>query len=186
LDAVRDLDEEGIRSIFARPGRLIATFRPGRVEEAARFRVLRLAVEAGAAFVDIEIEALGQETRGLIRAARKKRCRVIISYHNLSATPALTDLERTRDRAFAAGADVVKIACRSRCARDNARLLGLLDDPRPTIAIGLGAKGAITRIAAPLLGSPFTYAAAGPGRETAPGQPAASVLTGLWKALEHV
>jgi 3-dehydroquinate dehydratase-1 len=54
--------------------------------------------------------------------------------------------------------------------RDNARLLGLLDLGVPLVVVGMGRLGRLTRIAAPLLGSLFTYASLGAGRETADGQ----------------
>jgi len=38
------------------------------------------------------------------------------------------------------------------------------------IALGLGPAGVVTRLAAPLLGAPFTYTSLRPGRETADGQ----------------
>jgi len=72
---------------------------------------------------------------------------------------------------FESGGDIAKIACKVNSERDNARLLGLLDSGRDVIVIGMGEKGRITRIVAPLLGSPFTYAAPARGRETADGQP---------------
>jgi 3-dehydroquinate dehydratase-1 len=53
---------------------------------------------------------------------------------------------------------------------DNARLLGLLDDARKIVVVGMGELGRITRIAASLLGSPFTFASQGLGKETARGQ----------------
>ena len=59
---------------------------------------------------------------------------------------------------FDAGADIAKIACKSHAEPDNARLLGLLDDPRQIVIVAMGAKGRITRALAPLLGSPFTFA----------------------------
>jgi len=185
LEAIEDLTEAGIRTIFSGPGRKIATFRPGRVPEKARLRLLRAAVRAGAEYVDLEMESLGEESRKLIREAKRRRCRMIISYHDAKGTPPRAALERLRSLAFAAGADIFKIACRSRNGRDNARLLGLLDDPRPTIVVGMGPKGVITRIAAPGLGAPFTYASPAPGRQTAPGQIPATVLSRVWKAIEH-
>jgi len=48
--------------------------------------------------------------------------------------------------------------------------MGLLDSDRPLVVIGMGPQGAITRIVAPLLGSPFTYAAPEKGREVVEGQ----------------
>jgi 3-dehydroquinate dehydratase-1 len=55
-------------------------------------------------------------------------------------------------------------------ARDNARLLGLLDSHSKIVVVGMGEKGRITRITAPLLGSPFAFASLSKGKETATGQ----------------
>ena len=38
------------------------------------------------------------------------------------------------------------------------------------VIIGMGEQGVISRVAAPLLGAEFTFAAAETGQETAPGQ----------------
>ncbi len=38
------------------------------------------------------------------------------------------------------------------------------------VIIGMGEKGVITRVAAPMLGAEFTFASAETGKETAPGQ----------------
>ena len=54
--------------------------------------------------------------------------------------------------------------------RESIILLGLLLDSRPLVVIGMGEKGKVTRIAAPILGSPFTYASLSSGKETAAGQ----------------
>jgi 3-dehydroquinate dehydratase type I len=186
LDAVEDLTESGLRDIFAGHSRLIATHRPGRVPEPARIGRLLAAVEAGAAFVDVEIETEGGDIRTLAGAARARGCRVIVSYHNDRETPSRDVLEDIRSRGFAAGADLVKIACLSRGPGDNARLLGLLDHPRPTIVIGMGSLGRITRLAAPLLGAPFTYASPGEGKATAAGQPDIDFIRRHWEAWENV
>ncbi len=47
----------------------------------------------------------------------------------------------------------------------------------------MGDAGRITRVAAPLLGSEFTFASPGEGRETAPGQMSASQLNAIYKIL---
>ena len=184
LDAVTDLTEEGVRTIFDRPARLMATFRPRGSSESRRIRWLASAIEAGAAYVDVEVETRPAYRRSLVGLARKKGCKVIMSYHDPRTTRSPAALEKMRERCFAAGADIVKIACLSRGRRDNARLLGLLDDPRPTIVIGMGKAGSVTRIVAPLLGSPFTYAPSASGRKTAPGQIEAADLLSLWKAIK--
>jgi 3-dehydroquinate dehydratase-1 len=186
LDAVDGLSETAIKKIFAGHPRLIATHRPGRVPEPERIDRLAAAVSAGAAYVDLEIETAAAGLQRVVAAARAKNCRVIVSFHDESGTPSRDILEDIRRRGFAAGADLVKIACFSRGPADNARLLGLLDDPRPTVVIGMGAAGRITRLVAPLLGSPFTYASPAEGKETAAGQLDADDIRRSWEAWKDV
>lgn len=178
LDKMR-IGPAGVRAIFSRHPRLIATCRPGAMPEARRRRLLLAAVEAGAAFVDIEIEANPRFRDRLIAAARARDCKVIVSHHDFRRTPPRAELEAAVDRAFASGADIAKIACRVRVLRDNARLLGLLDRDLPLVVVGMGNMGRLTRIAAPLLGSLFTYATLSEGKETAEGQMAAAPLERL-------
>jgi len=138
--------------------------------EGKRLRLLLTAIEAGAAFVDIELEADARFSDRILRAARSRNCRVIVSYHNFEKTPPRVELVETISRLLASGADIIKIACLVRTRRDSARLLGLLDTETPLIVVGMGKKGRLTRLAAPLLGSVFTYASLGIGKETAEGQ----------------
>jgi 3-dehydroquinate dehydratase type I len=85
-------------------------------------------------------------------------------------TPPRKVLEDVVDRCFASGADIAKIACRVRSQKDNARLLGLLDDDRALVVVGLGKKGTMTRVIGPLAGGLFSFASRAKGRETAGGQ----------------
>lgn len=178
LDKMR-IGPAGVRTIFSRHPRLIATCRPGALPEAGRRRLLFAAVEAGAAFVDIEIEADSRFRERLTAAARARNCRVILSHHDFRRTPPRAELEAVVDRAFASGADIAKIACQVRERRDNARLLGLLDLGRPLVVVGMGKRGRLSRIAAPLLGSLFSYATLSEGKETAEGQMTAVSLERL-------
>lgn len=169
LDKMR-IGPAGVAAIFSRHPLLIATCRPGTMPEAKRRRLLLAAVRAGAAFVDLELDAETRFRDRLVRAARGRKARVIVSHHDFRKTPPRAELEAIVGRAFEIGADVAKIACRVNDARDSARLLGLLDFDKPLVVIGMGKKGRLTRIAAPLLGSLWTYASLGRGRETADGQ----------------
>jgi 3-dehydroquinate dehydratase-1 len=137
---------EGVRRIFSRHRRLVATCRPGVVSEKRRLALLRAAIRAGAAYVDIELEAGDGFREGIIRAARARNCRVIISFHDFKKTPRRAELERTIILARSFGADIVKIACLVRARRDSARLLGLLDSATPLIVVGMGEKGKLTRL----------------------------------------
>jgi 3-dehydroquinate dehydratase-1 len=156
--------------------RLIATYRPGNISEKERQELLITAVEAGADYVDIEMEAEADFKEAVIDACRKKDCKVIISYHNYEKTPSKKDLDAIIARCYAEGADITKIACQVNSEADAARILSLYDydkdekEEKKIVAIGMGEMGKIIRLAAPLLGAPFTYAALSEGKETAPGQ----------------
>lgn len=140
------------------------------ISAAERKRLLLKAIGAGAAFVDVELEAPQAYRQEIVRKARAIGCRVIISHHDYERTPDAAALRKAVARCFRCGADIAKIACRVNADCDNARLLGLLDCQRKLVVVGMGPKGRITRIAAPLLGSRFTFASATAGKETAEGQ----------------
>lgn len=153
-----DLTNDQLGDVFSSHKNLIATCRPGKHSEEMRLELLKDALRAGASMVDIEMEA-NEEVRKLVMAfARKLNRKVIISWHNYEATPSLKELRTVVQSMFDAGADLAKIACMIRSDEDSARILGLYADFDKLIAIGMGEKGVITRLAAPLLGAPFTYA----------------------------
>jgi 3-dehydroquinate dehydratase-1 len=125
--------------------------------------------------VDIEIEAGAAYKKEIMQTARLRECQVILSYHNFENTPSKKQLGTIIEQCFSQGADIAKIACRVHSETDSARILSLYDYPGQLhkgkiTAIGMGEKGKITRLAAPLLGAPFTYASQSTGKETAPGQ----------------
>ncbi len=181
LEALKDLDfaevridgmdvtVDDVKLIFSKPSKLVATFMPpgagGKtdkvVDDNTRKGLLMAAIEAGARYVDVEVQADEAYKRDIIEKARIHGCKVIISFHDFQATPEKGILEEITALCFNEGADIAKIACKVNSERDNLRLLGLLnndDYQGRTVVIGMGNKGRITRIAAPLLGSPFTFA----------------------------
>lgn len=173
LDLV-DWTEEEIRRIFALPVRLIATCRPGRFSSEIRRRRLAAALEAGASYVDIEAGAAPAHRTFLFSAAENRGCGVILSHHDFRSTPSAAALERFTARGLGSGADIVKIACRVRTNADALRILSLYSGSRgrsgKILAFGLGRQAAWTRLAAPLLGAPFTFARPDGGEGTAEGQ----------------
>jgi 3-dehydroquinate dehydratase I len=183
LDFLMSVTPDDVKGLFSNHPRLIATCRPGSTTEEDRQKILLTAIQSGAAYVDVEIESPPRFTRPIIEKARACGCQIIVSYHNYDETPDIERLEATISACYAAGADLAKIACMVRLERDNARLLGLLDGDRPIVIIGMGPLGTITRIAAPLLGSPFTFASLSKGKETAEGQLDKETLTQAMRQL---
>lgn len=158
LDLLDWITLADIKEIFSNHKNLIATFRPGKVSEKERLGSLKTAVEAGAAFVDIETENSAEFISEIAKTARRHGTKIIISYHNHENTPALKPLQKIVVDALGKGADIVKVACKVNSQRDCARLLSLLDGKRVVVPAGMGKKGLVTRISALFLGAPFTYA----------------------------
>ena len=131
---------------------------------------MKAAIESGAAYVDIEFEADEEIKEDLLKNARMNNCKVIISYHNFYDTPAKEELHKIIDRCFTEGADVVKIATTALSEADSSRILGLYEHYTSLVALAMGEKGRITRIANLLLGSPFTFASVSDSGKTAQGQ----------------
>jgi 3-dehydroquinate dehydratase type I len=195
-NALRDIDFAEIRLDLIQPSlnelerlfpagkRIIATCRAGSLRDTERLPLLLRAIELGAAFVDVEKESTVAFRAEVMQAAQSKGCRVIISSHDFEKTPPAKVLLSTIQQSFNQGADYVKIACTVNTAQDNATLLGLLSKPewqQRLILVGMGPLGRFSRIMAPVLGSPFTFASSGEGTETAPGQPTRKELLEIWK-----
>jgi len=161
-----------IKELFAMPNRMIAVCRPGRFDDTKKLKLLSTAIDAGAMFVDIEFESSKEFIEEIKTFAKKSFCKLIISYHNYELTAPSEELTKIMNDCFLLGADIVKIACKSNSESDNITLLSLYSqvESGKLISLGMGSIGKITRIAAPFLGAPFTYASLEKDMETAPGQ----------------
>lgn len=186
-----ELSADEIGQIFSMHSKLIVTCRPEIPGQCGKNRQksLMTAIIAGAAYVDLELESEKELKKEIIQMARLQQCQVILSYHNHDATPSKPELEDIVGHCFSQGADVAKVACFVKNRHDCGRIMGLYDYPARLyagsgiVAIGMGAKGKITRLAAPLLGAPFTYASLEDGQETAPGQLDFETLSSVYKLL---
>jgi 3-dehydroquinate dehydratase type I len=184
LDLIKGGPEELAGLFSAHPGRHIATARPcPKWAEEGRAALLESCVDAGAGWVDVEIES-GDGFIGRVKArARERGCRLIVSQHDFSGTLPRDELIALAEACAAHGPDLVKIVATPRGPAEVARLLSLYELPFAVLALGMGGAGAITRVAAPFLGAPFTFAAPDEGAPTAPGQLRESALRALLDAL---
>lgn len=177
------LSRGDVKSIFSGNAQIVATCRPNGQSESDRAQILSWAIEDGAAYVDIEIETDSSFKAPLVQLAREKNCKVIVSYHNFEGTPDTEELHRIVETCFFHGADIAKVACHVNTPAEAARIIGLGDNERPVIPIGMGELGRIARVAAPFVGSPFTYASMD-GEEAAPGQIDAKLLEKMYTWLK--
>ncbi len=159
-----------IEEIFASGIPLIATCRFENTSLETQKTKLIKAIQSGADFVDIEIEAPKEQKTAIIEEARKHNCKVIISYHNFEKTPGLKELYQIADECYNDGADLAKIATMVNQPEDNARLMSLYSIGRPVVSLGMGELGKVTRLVSTLLGAEFSFASQDDGAATAPGQ----------------
>lgn len=119
--------------------------------------------------VDVEI-ASADLARDLVRRARATGALVLLSAHDFTTTPPADALHARIDAAFAAGADVAKLATHTATPAQLQTLLEvtLAARARGVATLGMGPLGPLSRVVLPSAGSLLTYAAA--GAPTAPGQ----------------
>ena len=188
LDYMEDIgDMTGIREATDLP--LIATNRireqGGLWEgpETKRIEALVSACEAGFEYVDVElttgsIERIGDEVKAL-------GAKLVVSHHDFGATPGIGELDGIMRRELDAGADICKIVGTARDQGDGLTYLRfILENPDVNlVSFGMGEAGAMSRIFSPLFGGAYTYASAGAGEESAPGQQTISELRSIYKIL---
>ena len=178
IDRFRRLDEnwlqQKIRTVRRAGLPLIATIRSrqegGRrqISDPQRFQIFKRVLPWIDA-VDLELSS-SRLKKVLIPLARRRRKRVILSYHNFKSTPSNRVLTGLIRRGKRQGADIVKIAVTPRNPADVARLLLLTRRHRDQnlITIAMGRRGRVSRILGPVFGSLLTYSFL--GRQQAPGQ----------------
>jgi 3-dehydroquinate dehydratase-1/3-dehydroquinate dehydratase/shikimate dehydrogenase len=158
-------------------------------EEKERLGLLKKAAEAGAAYVDLELNADPTLATELIGAARANNCQTIVSWHDFKCTASRQALTEIFQRQCRSGADIGKIVTTARCFQDVFRVLALQEQAAelgfPLIAFCMGPLGMISRVATTDLGGYMTYAAPDNGPATAPGQLPASALRRIFTELDH-
>ena len=163
-DAGKVLAEQGLYSSEPRQPRNPA-------EELAENQLLK-AIEAGAKYVDLEIEAPPMMGRRVRQACQQYGSMFIRSFHDFEGTPPAATLFFTLEKARRFGADVVKIVTTARGQTDVDAVMELYQeaDPGTLVAFCMGSEGRESRLEALRRGAPFTYACLTPEEATAPGQ----------------
>uniref|UniRef100_A0A0D6R304 shikimate dehydrogenase (NADP(+)) n=1 Tax=Araucaria cunninghamii TaxID=56994 RepID=A0A0D6R304_ARACU len=165
----------------------LVTYRPkwegGAYEgdEGNRLNALRLALEMGADYVDVELQAAFDFMRS-ISNKKPDNSKVIVSSHNYQITPSLEDLSLLVARIQSTGADIVKIATTATNVTDVARIFRVLAHCQvPIIALVMTEKGLLSRLLCPKFGGYLTFGTLGAGKESAPGQPTLKDLVDTYK-----
>ena len=118
----------------------------------------------------VDIELRSAIIAKVIRLAKENKKAVIVSWHDLKATPDARHLYKVLMRAKKKGAGIVKIAALANNLEDVLRLMDFTQKNRSKkiITISMGRIGVISRILFPAMGSLITYSylhkPSGPGQ----------------------
>lgn len=112
---------------------------------------------------------------------RDNRAALLLSMHDFSGRP--QDLLRRVTRMSShAAASAIKVVYTARSLRDSLELLDLAaDSALPTIALGMGEFGVLTRVLAPKFAGLLTFASLSRDSRTAPGQPTIHELLNVYR-----
>ncbi|MBR5811058.1 MAG: type I 3-dehydroquinate dehydratase [Bacteroidales bacterium] len=154
----------------------------------AEKRLIR-AIEAGARYVDVEIEAQKQMSKRVRQAAHENGTIFIRSYHDFEGTSSFEALKAVVEKCVYHGADMVKIVTTAHSEADVEKVLALYEWCREEkksgnerigaladgglLAFCMGEAGRQSRVDCLKMGAPYTYAALSEEEAAAPGQWAA-------------
>ena len=198
------LSPKEIEELFTSDVPLVATCRiseiaanepslQGLTEQSREIKAMQIAekkllkaIESGARYVDVEIEAQKQMSKRVRGAAHENGTVFIRSYHDFEGTDSFEALKAVVEKCVYHGADMVKIVtmansqadvdkvmalygwCRQEKESGNERIGALVDGG--LIAFCMGEAGRSSRLEALKNGAPYTYAALSAEESAAPGQ----------------
>ena len=131
------------------------------------------AIEAGARYVDVEIEAPKQMSKRVRSAAHENGTIFIRSYHDFEGTGSLEDLKNVVEKCTYHGADVVKVVTMAHTEEDVQTVMSLYGRCAANgglIAFCMGEAGRQSRLECLKYGAPYTYSALTADESAAPGQ----------------
>lgn len=176
LDKMKDFSD--IKPLFDLDIPTIATNRTkeegGHFEgdEKERIEILSKCIEEGASCIDIELSTENELTKEITKKARENDSSIILSHHDFEKVPSIENLQKKVKEMEKYEHDFKKIIGYSNSREESVNILEFLilenSKNRDLITFAMGEKGSFTRITAPVLGSPFTYASM--KEKTAPGQ----------------
>ena len=163
-----------------------------KAQQIAEKRLVR-AIEAGARYVDVELEAPKHISKRIRSAAHENGTVFIRSYHDFESTGTYEDLKAVVEKCLYHGADIVKIVTTAHAAEDVERVMRLYEwchnvaqahtgttrkgdrnvgelDGGGLIAFCMGEVGKQSRLECLKKGAPYTYAALAEDEAAAPGQ----------------
>jgi 3-dehydroquinate dehydratase type I len=205
-----DLSMKDIDEVFSSDVPLVATCRiaevmakepslqdPSMSDQSREIKAMQIAerkliraIEAGARYVDVEIEVQKQMSKRVRNAAHESGTVFIRSYHDFCGTASVEDLHNMVEKCRYHGADIVKLVTTAASEEDVQKVMSLYEWCRTEasngvealadgglIAFCMGDAGKSSRIDCLKHGAPYTYAALNEQDAAAPGQMPTSEMT---------
>jgi len=147
---------------------------------ASQLDVLNKAIAAGCQLVDVELQTALKCKPEQIQRVRNKAA-LVLSFHDFRGTK---KLDETLEKMLAYPADFYKVVSTATTLSDNVTVMKFLareGDRHSVVSMCMGEQGIISRVLGVRAGSAFTFASAGSGQETAPGQVTAQELRNVYR-----
>src|SRR5438874_1505488 len=147
---------------------------------ASQIEVLTKAARAGFQVVDLELQSAESLKAGVFNKLHSNAA-IVLSFHDFRGT---RKLDATFERMRALPADIYKVVSTATNLADNVAMMKFLErksDRHNVVGLCMGEQGIISRVLCVRAGGLFTFAAATPGEETAPGQVAARTLRDTYR-----
>ena len=153
-------------------------------DESSRIASLVKAMKLGARIVDIELRT--QDLARTVKQIKDYRALCLISYHNLTETPAIQELIQIVKEEIDSGADICKVVTTPRRFEDNFTVLSLFEEYKEIklVAFTMGELGIVSRVLSAISGGYFTYASINGIPGSAPGQLTATYLRSFYEAVK--
>ena len=143
--------------------------------------ILIKAAAVGCQIVDLPLQSAEALRRSDYDRLKQTGVAILLSHHDFLITK---DLEQIAQRAVQFSPDFIKIVPTAKHLSDNLLLIRFLEkmaDSTNIVGICMGDAGVISRVLGVRAGSAFTFAAAGEGDETAPGQITTRTLLDVYR-----
>ena len=165
------------------PEKLVFTCRKGKFSYQDRVKAYRTALDMDVDYIDLDFEQDIALLKDLSASITRSEAQLILSQHNFTGTPDLTQLSADTHQAFDLGADITKIITTAKTMADLEKIDFLYQQFDDLIAFAMGELGTNSRVKILKLGAPFTYAAFSEKEQTAPGQLTMKEMINLYQQL---
>ena len=139
--------------------------------ESERRKTLLDAAKSGFEYIDAELSTTNPGE--FLSQIKKTGAKTVLSFHDFSCTPSLSELKDILKQEISTGADVCKVVTTANCIEDNLTLLNFTSSASAKtriVSFAMGELGKTSRLLSPLFGGFFTFASLKKGEETAAGQ----------------